>query len=89
MKITAVFACRTFKLIMEVNHVEYWLLDMKEFLRNDEGKFSELRDDVNTILSLRISEISGTLVWSNGVNFDTAVLVENSMNVDFLLGRDK
>jgi hypothetical protein len=62
MKITAVFVFRTFKLIMEVNRVEYWLLDMKDFLWNDEVKLSEVRDDLQTFLSMKIDELSGTLV---------------------------
>jgi hypothetical protein len=84
-KITAVYAFRTFKLIMEVNHADYWLLDMKGFSHNDKGKLSEIRDDINMFQTVKIDDVSGSAVWENGVDFDKEVLIKNSSNINFLL----
>lgn len=70
---------------MEVNHTEYWLLDMKGFLLNDKGKLSEIRDDIYMFQTVKIDCVSGNVVWHNGVDFDKEVLIKNSKNVNFLL----
>lgn len=85
MRITNLFATQTFKLILEVNQEEYWLLDMKKFLLNDSGKLSEIRDDINMFQNVKIDRVNGNVVWGNGVDFDKEILKENSLNIDFLL----
>lgn len=79
------FATQTFKLIFEVNQEEYWLLDMKKFLLNDTGKLSEIRDDIKLFQTVKIDQVNGNVMWENGVDFDKEILMENSLNIDFLL----
>lgn len=79
------FATQTFKLIFEVNQEEYWLLDMKKFLLNDTGKLSEIRDDIKMFQTVKIDQVNGNVMWENGVDFDKEILMENSLNIDFLL----
>lgn len=85
MIITNLFATQTFKLIFEVNQEEYWLLDMKKFLLNDTGKLSEIRDDIKLFQTVKIDQVNGNVMWENGVDFDKEILMENSLNIDFLL----
>ncbi|MDQ0415832.1 hypothetical protein J2S25_004078 [Mesobacillus stamsii] len=78
------FATLTFKLILEVNQEKYWLLDMKKFLLNDIGKLSEIRDDIKMFQTVKIDKVNGNVVWENCVDFDNELLIENSLNIDFL-----
>lgn len=68
-----------------MNQEEYWLLDMKKFLLNDTGKLSEIRDDIKLFQTVKIDQVNGNVMWENGVDFDKEILMENSLNIDFLL----
>lgn len=86
-KITAVFALRPFKLILEFDNREYRLLDMKKFLKKDRGVLEEILN-IDMFRTARVDGIARTVVFENGVDFDHDVLFAESVNIDHFLGNE-
>ncbi|MEI0739002.1 hypothetical protein VQ056_24210 [Paenibacillus sp. JTLBN-2024] len=86
MRLTAVFATMSFKLILEFDNREYRLLDIKQFLKGDKGKLKEIKDDISTFRSVKIDKVSGAVLFCNGVDFDSEFLYKVSESVDHILG---
>lgn len=85
MKITSVYATRTFKLILEFGKKEYRMLDIKKFLESDNGVLANIRDNLDLFLTVDVDDVAGTVCWENGVDFDPVILYEKSIDVDSLL----
>lgn len=81
MRITHIHLTEDFKLIMEFNSEENRVLDMKEFLKDEKGLLSEIRDNLQLFLSVKIDNVSGTVYWKNGVIFDPEILYEESKKI--------
>ncbi|NRD76583.1 DUF2442 domain-containing protein [Bacillus sp. BRMEA1] len=86
MRITSLFATKTFKLLLEFDYREYCLLDIKQFLQNEKGKLAELCNDSDMFQTATVDRIAGTVVWENGVDFDPKILYKSSINIDHILG---
>ena len=82
MRILSFYATKTFKLIMEFDNNEYRVLDLREFLKKDEGLLKDICNDVNLFMSAELDETVGTIRWKNRVDFDPNVLYEMSINLD-------
>lgn len=88
MRLTAVFATISFKLILEFDNKEYRLLDIKKFLENGKGKLKDLKDDIKLFRSARIDKVSGAVLFGNEVDFDHEILYKSSVNIDHILGKE-
>lgn len=91
MKVTSVFATVTFKLILEFNNSEYRLLDIKQFLQNDDlGKLAEIRENIDVFRKVKVDKKARTVCWENGivVDFDPEILYNSSLNIDHILGNE-
>lgn len=86
MRITSVYPMRTFKLIMEFEHREYRIMDIRAFLSQDSGLLIEIREDLNMFLTAKVDSLAGTVCWDNGVDFDPKILYESSKDIDELFG---
>ncbi|WP_108671766.1 DUF2442 domain-containing protein [Peribacillus acanthi] len=86
MRITSLFATTTFKLLLEFDSSEYRLLDIKQFLQSDLGKLREIREDINVFCSIEIDKDSGTVLFCNGVDFDTEILYTSSVSLEHIFG---
>jgi Protein of unknown function (DUF2442) len=71
--------------MLEFDKKEYRMLDIKKFLKNDGGLLADIRDNVDQFMSVSIDNVSGTVCWSNGVDFDPEILYQNSVDVDTML----
>ena len=86
MRVTSVFF-GTFKLILGFDNGEYRLLDIKQFLQNDNmGKLAEIRDDIDMFRTATIDRNSGTVAWKNGVDFDNEILFQSSTYLGKIIG---
>ena len=86
MRVVSIFI-GTFKLILVFDNGEYRLLDIKQFLKNDDmGKLAEIRDDIDMFQTATVDRNSGTVVWKNGVDFDHEILYRSTIDLVDLLG---
>ncbi|WP_196220130.1 DUF2442 domain-containing protein [Terrilactibacillus tamarindi] len=61
MRVKSIFT-GTFKIILAFDNGEYRLLDIKQFLQNDNmGKLAEIRDEIDMFRTAFIDENSGTV----------------------------
>ena len=70
---------------MEFDNKEYRILDMQKFLQNDQGLLKDICNDINLFMSAELDEVSGTIRFSNEVDFDSNVLYEASQDLDELM----
>ncbi|MEK5233844.1 DUF2442 domain-containing protein [Lysinibacillus sp. FSL K6-0232] len=82
MRIVAFYPTKTFKLIIEFENSDYRLLDMREFLRNEQGLMKELINHVDVFLAAMLDEVAGTIKWVNDVDFDPEILYKRSIPLD-------
>lgn len=85
MRVTSVFPTKCYTIILEFDHQEYRLLNMKKFLKHDVGKLAEIRDDLTLFRTAKVDEISGTVVFDNGIDFDPNLLFKESHNIDYVI----
>ncbi|KIY21415.1 DUF2442 domain-containing protein [Mesobacillus subterraneus] len=86
MRVKSIFT-GTFKIILAFDNGEYRLLDIKQFLQNDNmGKLAEIRDEIDMFRTATIDENSGTVAWKNGVDFDNEILFQSSTYLGKVIG---
>lgn len=73
---------------MEFENSDYRLLDMREFLQNEEGLMKEIINDIDVFMTANLDEDAGTIRWANGVDFDPEILYKNSISLDELIKKD-
>lgn len=86
MRVKSIFT-GTFKIILAFDNEEYRLLNIKQFLQNDNmGKLAEIRDDIDMFRTATINRNSGTVTWENGVDFDNEILFQSSTYIGKIIG---
>ncbi|WP_375199574.1 DUF2442 domain-containing protein [Lysinibacillus sp. RS11] len=84
MRITFVIPTRNFKLLLMFDRQESRILDIRKFLKDDNsGLLAEVRDNLELFLQVTLDDIAGTVCWPNGVDFEPAVLYQESKDIDF------
>ncbi|WP_288586003.1 MULTISPECIES: DUF2442 domain-containing protein [Lysinibacillus] len=83
MRITSVIPTRNFKLLLVFDKQEYRIVDIRKFLKGYSGSLAEVRDNLEFFLKVTLDDIAGTVGWPNGVDFEPAILYQESMEVDF------
>lgn len=78
LQVKAVFVRENFHLEITFNNNEQRIIDMKAFLANDRGLLHQIIANEQFFNAVMIDEVSKTLLWPNGVSFDTKVIYENS-----------
>ena len=58
-------------------------MDIREFLKGYSGLLAGVRDNLELFLQVTLDDIAGTVSWPNGVDFEPAILYQESMEVDF------
>lgn len=81
LRVTVVYVKENFHLEITFNNNEQRIIDMKAFLVGDRGLLHQIIEDEQFFNTVTIDEVSKTLLWPNGVDFDTKVIYENSRAV--------
>ncbi|WP_153125978.1 DUF2442 domain-containing protein [Peribacillus tepidiphilus] len=84
MRVTSVYPTKTFKLVLEFNHGEYRLFDIRKIPTDPKGLVADIQHDRELFLTAEIDSIAGTVRWENGVDFDPQMLYEQSVSLDRL-----
>lgn len=88
MRVLSFYPTKTFKLILEFGNSDYRLLDMREFLQNEEELMKEVINDIEVFMTAKLDEVTGTIMWANDVDFDPEILFKNSISLDELTKKD-
>lgn len=88
MRILSFYPTKTFKLIMEFENGDYRLLDMREFLQNEEGIMKDIINDVDVFMTAKLDDVTGTIMWANDVDFDPEILYKSSISLDELMNKN-
>ncbi|WP_337018379.1 DUF2442 domain-containing protein [Oceanobacillus massiliensis] len=88
MRVLSFYPTKTFKLILEFENSDYRLLDMREFLQNEEGLKEEIINDIEVFMTAKLDEVAGTIRWSNDVDFDPEILYKSSISLDELINKN-
>lgn len=87
-RVLSFYQTKTFKLIMEFEKSDYRLLDMREFLHNEEGLMKEIINDIDVFMTAKLDEVAGTIRWANDVDFDPYILFKNSISLEELISKN-
>lgn len=88
MRILSFYPTKTFKFIMEFENGDYCLLDMREFLQNEEGIMKDIINDVDVFMTAKLDDVTGTIMWANDVDFDPEILYKSSISLDELMNKN-
>lgn len=88
MRVLSFYPTKTFKLILEFENSDYRLLDMLEFLQNEEGLMKEIINDIEVFMTAKLDEVAGTIIWANDVDFDPEFLYKYSISLDELINKN-
>lgn len=81
MQIELVNPKEDFHLELYFSNNEKRMVDMKQFLKSDEGLLKQLIEDEQLFSEVYVDEISKAVSWPNGVDLDTGVLYKHSIHV--------
>ncbi len=73
---------------MEFENGDYRLLDMREFLQNEEGTVKDIINDVDVFITAKLDDVTGTIRWANEVDFDPEILYKSSISLDELMNKN-
>jgi hypothetical protein len=88
-RILSFYPTKTFKLILEFENNQYRVLDMQKFLHNEQGLLKDICSDINLFMLAELDQISGTIRFSNEVDFDNNVLYEVSQDLEKFMKIDR
>lgn len=84
MRVLSFYPTKTFKLILEFENSDYRLLDMREFLQNEEGLMKEIINDIEVFMTAKLDEVAGTIIF----DFDPEILYKYSISLDELINKN-